>query len=578
MSDTTKKVKLEDLRSQRWFAAPGWTGYHKNYRINQAGFSRDDHRGKPVIGIISTWSDFNTCHAHFPQRIEEIKRGIWQAGGFPAVIPVQSVSETFARPSSMLYRNFLAMEVEEAIRQHPVDGVVLMGGCDKTTPGTLMGAFSMDVPAIYFSAGAMLRGRWRNQQLGSGSSLWAAEHEYRAGKMSQHDFEELGAATTRSTGTCNTMGTASTMTSLVDTMGLTLPGVSSVPAVDARHAQLASDTGRRAVEMVWEDLRPSRIVTPASLHNAVIADMALAGSTNSLIHLIAMARRLDLDLSLDDFMAESDRIPVICNLMPTGKYIMEDFYFAGGIRALLKRLGDLIDGSCLTANGRTLGENIADAQVWDDDVIRPLDNPVYPTGALVVLKGSLAPRGAVLKRSAASDELLRHTGPAVVFRNRQDMLKRIDDPALEVTRDSVLVLQDAGPTGAPGMPEWGMMPIPKKLLEAGVRDMVRISDGRMSGTSYGTCVLHVAPESRLGAPLGLVRDGDLIALDANAGRLDLLVDEAEMARRKAAWTPPPPHYGRGYGEMFTSHVGQADEGCDFDFLARKAPTAEPEIH
>jgi dihydroxy-acid dehydratase len=374
------------------------------------------------------------------------------------------------------------------------------------------------------------------------------------------------------------MGTASTMTSLADTMGLTLPGASSIPAVDARHGQMASDTGRRAVEMVWEDLRPSKIVTAASIQNAVVTDMALAGSTNSLIHMIALAGRLDLSLSLDDFAKASEHVPVLCNLMPTGKFLMEDFYFAGGIRALLRQLGTLIDTGCLTINGRTLGENIADADVWDADVIRSLDNPVYPAGGLIVVKGSLAPNGAVLKRAAAAPELLSHTGPAVVFKNRQDMLKRIDSPELNVTKDSVLVMQDAGPVGAPGMPEWGMMPIPKKLLEAGVRDMVRISDGRMSGTSYGTCVLHVSPESRIGGPLGLVQDGDMIRLDADSRTLDLLVDTSELERRRSAWVAPPAHYGRGYGQVFSEHVTQADKGCDFDFLARHAPIQEPEVH
>ena len=396
--------------------------------------------------------------------------------------------------------------------------------------------------------------------------------------MTREEYEGHAEGSTRSAGTCNTMGTASTMTSLADTMGLTLPGLSSVPAVDARHAQLASDTGRRAVEMVWEDLRPSKVVTPASLRNAVVTDMALAGSTNSLIHLIAMARRLGLSLSLEDFSGASGEVPVICNLMPTGQYLMEDFYFAGGILGLLKRLAPLIDLNCRTVNGKTLGENIEGAGVWDDDVIRPLDNPVYPTGGLIVLRGSLAPDGAVMKRSAASAELLSHTGPAVVFKNRQDMLKRIDDPDLTVSRDSVLVLQDAGPVGAPGMPEWGMMPIPKKLLAEGVRDMVRISDGRMSGTSFGTCILHVSPESRIGGPLAFVEDGDQIGLDAASGRLDLLIDGGEIERRRANWIPPPPHYGRGYGELFSQHVTQANDGCDFDFLARRSPINEPEVH
>ena len=573
-----RRKTVGELRSQRWFAGEGNVGAHKERRIRQAGFTIADYKDKPVIGILSTWSDFNTCHAHFPQRIEEVKRGIWQAGGFPAVVPVQSVSESFVRPTSMLHRNLLAMEVEEVIRAHPIDGAVLLGGCDKTTPGLVMGAASAGVPALFVPAGAILKGRWRGETLGTGTSTWVAEAEYRAGRISQEEWREFGQASVRSTGTCNTMGTASTMTILADVLGLCLPGASSIPAVDAEHARMAEESGRRIVEMVWEDLKLTDIVTAASLRNAVVTDMAMSGSTNSLIHLIAMAGRLGLDLSLADFAAASDAVPMICNLMPAGRYLMEDLHFAGGPRALLAVIGAHLDLTALTCTGRTLGQEIAGARVWDADVIRPLDNPVYATGALIVLKGSLAPRGAILKRAAASPDLLSHIGPAVVFRNYRDLKARIDDPALPVTRDSVLVLQDAGPVGAPGMPEWGMLPIPKKLLAEGVTDMVRISDARMSGTSFGTCVLHVCPESRVGGPLGLVQDGDLIRLDAETRVLDLLVDDAEMERRRAAWASPPPHYTRGYGALFSAHVTQADEGCDFDFLARGGATAEPEIH
>jgi dihydroxy-acid dehydratase len=578
MMENRRRRLPAELRSQHWFSAPHGAGDHKQRRIKQAGFQTADFKDKPVIAILSTWSDFNTCHAHFPQRIEEVKRGIWQAGGFPAVVPVQSVSESFLRPTSMLYRNFLDMEVEEAIRSHPVDGVVLLGGCDKTTPGLIMGAASTDVPAIFVPAGAMLKGHWRNQTLGTGSSTWAAAADLRAGRISDAEWKEMSEATVRSTGTCNTMGTASTMTSLVDILGLCLPGASSIPAVDAAHAQMASASGRRIVEMVWENLCPSEIVTAASLRNAIVADMALSGSTNSLIHLIAMAKRLGHDLSLDSFAKASETVPVICNVMPAGTYLMEDFYFAGGIRALANVLGQHLDLGCMTVTGRSLGEEVAGAVVHDPDVIRPLDNPVYASGALVVLKGSLAPRGAILKRSAASPALLQHTGPAVVFRNHADMLARVDDPDLAVTADSVLVLQEAGPIGAPGMPEWGMLPIPAKLLRTGVRDMVRISDGRMSGTSYGTCILHVCPESWVGGPLALVRDGDLIRLDTAGRSLDLMVDETEMATRRADWVPSPPHFDRGYGEMFSAHVLQADEGCDFDFLARPGVMVEPDMH
>jgi len=575
---STKRKTVSELRSQRWFSGPGAVGPHKHRRIKQAGYSTEDFKDKPVIGILSTWSDFQTCHSHFPERIEDIKRGIWQAGGFPAVIPVQSVSESFLRPTSMLYRNLLAMEAEEAIRAHPVDGVVLLGGCDKTGPGLVMGAASANVPAIFVPAGAMLKGRWRQHTLGTGSSTWAAEADFRAGKINQREWTQMAEASVRSTGTCNTMGTASTMATLIDVLGLSLPSASTIPAVDAEHGRMASLAGRRIVEMVWEDLKPSDIVTPAALNNAVVADMAISGSTNSLIHLIAMARRFSHDLSLDSFSAASELVPVICNLMPAGKYLMEDLHFAGGLMAVLDVIRDKLDLSCMTVNGKTLGDNMKGATVFDADVIRSLDNPVYASGAIVVLKGSLAPRGAVLKRSAADPELLDHVGPAVVFGNYHDMMERIDDPNLQVTADSVLVLQEAGPIGAPGMPEWGMLPIPKKLLEQGVRDMVRISDGRMSGTSYGTCVLHACPESHVGGPLALVRDGDLIRLDAASRQLDLLVDEAEMSRRRSAWTAPPAHYVRGYGAMYSEHVLQADEGCDFDYLARGGVNPEPEIH
>jgi dihydroxy-acid dehydratase len=576
-SETNQVAKtIDQLRSQRWFRAPGRAGLHKNYRMKQAGFAGDDFQDKPVIGILSTWSDFNTCHAHFPQRIEEVKRGIWQAGGFPAVIPLQSVSESFVRPTSMLYRNLLAMEAEEAIRSHPIDGVVLLGGCDKTTPGLLMGAASMNVPAIFVPAGAMLRGNWHGQVLGTGSSGWKIEADYRAGLISKADWEGMAEGTARSTGTCNTMGTASTMTSLADVMGMTLPGASSVPAVDAHHPQMASLAGHRIVGMVWEDLTPSRILTREAIGNAVITDMVLSGSTNSLIHLIAIARRLGHELTLDDFSRASEEVPVLCNVMPSGKYLMEDFYYAGGLMALVKQIAPYLELDCISANGRTLGENIAAATPYNSDVIRSLDNPVYPSGGLIVLRGTLAPRGAVLKRAAADPRLMQHTGPAVVFKNHKDLLARIDDPDLDITADSVIVMQDAGPIGAPGMPEWGMIPVPKKLLAQGVRDMVRISDGRMSGTSYGTCILHVAPESRIGGPLALVEDGDLISLDADARRIDLLVDEAELAARRARWVEPEPHYVRGYGSLFIDHVLQADEGCDFDFLARPGETAEPE--
>ena len=572
-----KKIALADLRSQRWFGASGQPGNHKSYRTKQMGYTSEDFQGKPVIGILNTWSDLNSCHTHFPQRVEEVKRGIWQAGGFPVELPALSVGETYVRPSTLIYRNLLAMDTEEILRSHPIDGAVLMGGCDKTTPALLMGAASMNIPAIFVPAGAMLSGHFRGRRnLGTGSSTWAALADFRAGKIDEKTWRAFGEGTARSPGTCNTMGTASTMTSLADVLGMTLPGASSIPAVDSTHPQMASTAGRRIVEMVWEDLRPSDVVSRASFLNAIVTDMALSGSTNSLIHLIAMARRLNIDLSLDDFSGAAEAVPVICNLQPSGQYLMEDFYYSGGLRALLSVIKDHLDLSCMTVTGRTLGEEIEGAAPYDDEVIRPLSNPVYAAGGLVVLKGNLAPRGAVLKRAAASPNLLQHTGPAIVFKNFKEMLEHIDDPDLDVTADSVLVLQDAGPTGAPGMPEWGMLPIPKKLLEQGVRDMVRLSDARMSGTSYGTCILHVCPESRVGGPLALVQTGDLISLDTDARSLDLLISDEEFARRRAEWVPPPPHYERGYGALFSQHVLQADEGCDLDFLAKPGVTPDPE--
>ncbi len=570
------KIAIPALRSQRWFAAPGQPGNHKSYRTKQMGFIAEDFRDKPVIAILSTWSDLNPCHTHFPQRVEDVKRGIWQQGGFPVVMPALSVGEAFVRPSTLIYRNLLALETEEILRSHPIDGAVLLGGCDKTTPGLLMGAASMNIPAIFVPAGAMLRGHYRGDtNLGTGASSWKALADYRAGRLDEASWRRVGEGTARSAGVCNTMGTASTMAALAEILGMTLPGASSIPAVDATHAQMASRAGRRIVDMVWEDLRPRDIMTRPAFLNAVIADMALSGSTNSLIHLVAMARRLQVPLSLDDFAAASETVPVLCNLQPSGKYLMEDFFYAGGLQALLTRIAPHLDLTCRTVAG-TLAEALETAEIFNEDVIRPLDNPVYAAGGLVVLRGSLAPRGAVLKRAAADPRLLHHTGPALVFHDFADMLARIDDPALPATPDTVLVLRNAGPVGGPGMPEWGMLPIPQKLLARGVRDMVRLSDARMSGTSYGTCVLHVCPESATGGPLALVRDGDPIRLDTTARTLDLLVDAPELARRHAAWTPPPTRYPRGFAALHCAHVLQADEGCDLDFLARPGVIEEPE--
>ena len=542
------------------------------------GYALEDFAGKPVIGIINTWSDLTTCHSHFRTRAEEVKRGVWQAGGFPVELPAMPVNETFMKPSPMMYRNFLAMETEELLRSQPIDGVVLMGGCDKTTPGLLMGAISMNLPAIYLPAGPMLRGNWNGQVLGSGSDVWKYWAEKRAGRISECEWSEMEDGIARSPGHCMTMGTASTMTSLAETLGMTLPGASSIPAVDANHSRMASACGRRIVEMVWDDLKPSDILNLGSFENAITADMAIGGSTNAIIHLVALAGRAGIKLDLKKFDEISQRTPMIANLRPSGEYLMEDFYYAGGLKALLKQIADFLNLDCVTVTGMTIGENIEAARVCKPEVIRSLDNPVSTKGGTAILYGNLAPDGAVTKPTAAEPGLLQHVGPAVVFTNYQDMMDRVDLDDLVVDENSVLVLQHAGPVGGPGMPEWGMLPIPKKLLKKGVRDMVRISDARMSGTAYGACVLHVAPESFIGGPLAFVRDGDLIELDVTNRKLNLRVSDDELAQRRAQWKPAPPPYERGFGALYAEHVTQADQGCDFDFLHAGAATSEPEIH
>lgn len=573
-----RRKTASDLRSHRWFGIDDLRSFGHRSRVKQLGLAPADYAGKPVIGIVNTWSEINSCHSHLRERAEAVKRGVLQAGGLPLEMPAMSLGEPFMKPSTMLYRNLLAMETEELLRANPIDGVVLLGGCDKTVPGLVMGAASMNLPAIFVPAGPMLRGHWRDQTLGSGSDAWKYWAERRAGRLGSDEWAEIEDGIARSPGTCMTMGTASTMAAAVEAMGLSLPGASSIPAVDSAHERMAAAAGRRIVELVWQDLKPSDLLTAAAFDNAIITLMALSGSTNAVIHLIAMAGRLGLDLKLERFDAIARRTPILADLRPAGRFLMEDFYYAGGLRGLLARLGHLLRLGCTTVNGKTLGENLLGAQVHSDEVIRPLDNPLNKEGGIAVLTGNLCPDGAVIKHSAAEPRLLSHWGPAVVFRDYNDMAARIDDEALEVTADSVLVLKSAGPLGGPGMPEWGMLPLPKKLLRQGVRDMVRISDARMSGTSYGTCVLHVAPESAIGGPLALVEDGDMIALDVPARTLTLQVDEAELGRRRAAWTPPPPYYPRGYGALFSRHVTQADRGCDFDFLGGTAPIPEPEIH
>ena len=573
-----KKIKPEELRSHRWFGESDMRGFGHHSRIAQMGYSRADYAGKPVIAIINTWSDINACHAHFRQRAEEVKRGVLQAGGFPLEMPALALAEVFQKPTTMLYRNLLAMETEELLRSYPADGCVLMGGCDKTTPALLMGALSMNLPTIFMPAGPMLRGDWRGQTLGSGSDVWKYWAEKRAGNVTDEQWLQMEEGIARSPGHCMTMGTASTMTSAAEAMGFTLPGAVSIPAADSRHGRMAAETGRRIVEMVWEGLKPSDIATAGAIDNAITTIVALGGSTNALVHMIAVARRAGVPLTIDRFDALAKRTPLIANVRPAGKYLMEDFYYAGGLRALLAEIRALLSLGERTVNGRTLGENIASAEVFNREVILPLDQALVKGGSLAVLRGNLAPDGAVIKPAAAEPRLLKHKGPAVVFVDYNDMAARIDDPQLPVTKDSVIVLKHAGPQGAPGMPEWGQLPIPKKLLAEGVRDMLRISDARMSGTSYGACVLHVAPESFVGGPLEFVRDGDVIELDVDARKLWLHVADDELARRRAAWTAPAPKFTRGFGALYQSHITQADQGCDFDFLEGTAATAEPEIH
>ncbi|WP_296081448.1 L-arabinonate dehydratase [uncultured Agrobacterium sp.] len=555
------------LRSARWFAPDDLRSFGHRSRMMQLGYSEEDFADKPVIGILNTWSELNTCHSHFPERVKDVKRGVLQAGGFPVEMPSLSVDESFTKPTSMLYRNMLAMETEEMIRSHPLDGVVLMGGCDKTTPGLVLGAISAGVPMIYLPAGPMLSGNYAGKTLGSGSDAWKYWDERRAGNVTDEEWRGVQGGIARSAGVCMTMGTASTMTAITDALGLTLPGASSIPAVDSGHQRMAAACGRRIVEMVDEDLTPDRILSPAAFRNAAIVAMATGCSTNAVVHLIAMARRAGVPMTLDELDALGRVTPLIANVRPSGKdYLMEDFYYAGGLRALMKQLESRLDCSVLTVTGRSMGENLEGAKVYNDDVIRSLDNPVYAEGSLAVLRGNLCPDGAVIKPAASDPKLHVHEGPALVFDSYPDMKAAIDDENLDVTPDHVLVLRNAGPLGGPGFPEWGMLPIPKALIKKGHRDMVRISDARMSGTSYGACVLHVAPESFVGGPLALLKTGDIVRLDLPARRLDMLVSEEEIASRRAAWQPPAPRYERGYGYLFAKHVTQADKGCDFDFL------------
>jgi dihydroxy-acid dehydratase len=565
----------EELRSHQWYGTDGLRSFSHRARTRQLGYLPEEHLGKPVIAILNTWSDINPCHQHLRERAEAVKRGVWQAGGFPLEFPVSTLSETFQKPTPMLYRNLLSLETEELLRSYPVDGAVLMGGCDKTTPALLMGAASADLPAVFVPAGPMLRGHWRGETLGSGTDMWKYWDDKRAGLIGDCEMAELECGLARSPGHCMTMGTASTMTGAAEALGVTMPGASSIPAVDSGHSRMAAAAGRRIVEMAWEDRRLSTVLTREAYEDAVATVCALGGSTNAVIHLIAMAGRSGIGLTLDDFDRIARTTPVLANLRPGGKYLMEDFHYAGGMPGFLSRLQDRLHLDRPTVAHDTLREQIAGALVHDDDVIRTADDPLAAEGGVAVLRGNLAPDGAVIKHIAAERHLLKHTGPAVVFDDYRAMQATINDPDLGITAESVLVLRGSGPLGGPGMPEYGMLPIPDHLLKQGVRDMVRLSDARMSGTSYGACVLHIAPESHVGGPLALVETGDLITLDVAARTLRLEVDDAELERRRAAWRPPERRYGRGYGALYEEHITQADTGCDFAFLARPGEVPEP---
>ncbi len=574
---------LAELRSRRWFAASDMRAFAHRQRIQQMGLRREDVMERPIIGIINTWSDLSPCHAHLRERAESVKRGVLMAGGMPFELPAMSLGEVMVKPTTMLYRNFLAMEVEELLRSLPLDGVVLLAGCDKTTPGTVMGAISAGLPTLFCPAGPMISDRYlRHGQpprvIGAGTHTRMFWDEYKAGRIPEDEWVQLEAKMTRAPGTCNTMGTASTMTCLVEALGLMLPGAAAIPAMDSAHTRMATDCGEHIVQMIWQDLTPARILTRGAFQNALVVQMALGGSTNAVVHLIAMARRAGVDLTLADMDAVAARVPVLANLFPSGNKLMEDFYYAGGVPALMNRLREHLSLDELTVTGATLGKNIDGRPSLDDDVIRPVDQPVSTAGALAVLKGNLAPDGAVMKPSAADPKFFKHRGRVLVFDSPLQMNERCADPALDCDENTVLVLRNAGPVGAPGMPEWGGLPIPKRLLDRGVRDMLRISDARMSGTHYGSCVLHVSPEAAIGGPLALVQDGDEISLDLEARRLELHVDEAEMARRRAAWVAPVQPYARGYVKLYQQHVTQAHEGCDFDFLQGAAPTPEPAIY
>ena len=560
------------LRSRNWFGRRDLDGFAHRSWLKTEGFSDHVFDGRPVIGIANSWSELTNCNAHLRQVADAVKRGVWSAGGFPLEFPTISLGEVLMKPTTMLFRNLMAMDVEECIRVYPLDAVVLLSGCDKTTPAMLMGAASADVPAIMVTGGPMLSGKWRTEELGSGTDLWRLWAERRAGRLTDEELCEAESCMSRSSGHCMVMGTASTMASMAEALGMTLSGNAAIPASDSRRMALAELSGRRAVEMALAGgPKPSEILTAKAFDNAIRADMAIGGSTNAVIHLVAIAGRAGINLPLRRFDELSRTTPLLVNVRPSGKYLMEDFFYAGGLPVVLKELLPLLHGEASTVAGTSLADVVADAKCWNEDVIRSLAMPIAAEGGTVILTGNLCPGGAVLKQSAASAHLMVHRGRAVVFEDHHDLHQRIDDPDLPVDETSVLVLKQAGPRGAPGMPEWGAAPIPSKLLRRGVKDMVRISDARMSGTSYGTVVLHVSPESAVGGPLALVRNGDEIELDVPKRTLALRIGDDELARRRAAWTPRPPHFVRGYGRLFLDHVLQANEGCDFDFLRGGTP-------
>ena len=581
MKSEMQKKNYKGLRSSRWFSPNDVRSFGHRSRAMQMGLGKDDWENKPIIGIINTWSEIQPCHQHFKQRVEDVKKGVYQSGGMPIELPAISLAEMYVKPTTMLYRNMLSMEVEELIRSHPIDGVVLMGGCDKTTPALIMGAISLDLPMIFLPAGPMLRGNYKGKYLGSGSDGWKYWDELRAGNITDNDWAEVEAGIARSYGHCMTMGTASTMTAIAEAIGLCLPGASSIPAADSNHIRMSANVGKRIVDMVWEDLKPSNIITEKSIDNAVTVAMAMGCSTNAIIHLIAMARRSGIYLTMDDLDKKGREIPLIANIRPSGtEYLMEDFYYAGGILALMFSLSEKLNLEEITVSGLKLKEIISQKETINNDVIRSLDNPIYQEGSLAVLKGNLAPDGCVIKPAACDKKFLKHKGPAIVFDSYQEMKDIIDSDELDVTEDHVLVLRNVGPVGGPGMPEWGMMPIPKKLLKKGVRDMVRISDARMSGTSYGACILHVAPESFIGGPLSLLKTGDIIELDVNLRKINMLVDGETLSARKDLIQPKKPKAGRGWLWMFSQHVKQANDGCDFDFLETDfgKSAKEPDIY